>query len=733
MVDLAQPMMSTPGSVLTDPTRQPIVQTTVSVEVPKNEVRRGKPYEKALIQKWIMQARVPSWLRDGWDQWKKDREYLHTEVFAADDARKLTVNLAARAIQKKEQKIAPSNADVSVTWQRGVGSVDDVRQDAIRQVKAMFEAQGIPLQAPVLIMGADKAEQEYRDELSAKERYCTTSEAIVKKLWDEAKGTLVAQHLGRQAMTVGPAFLKIGWQREFGKDSLGRMRTDDAQDQLKLLGFRSAEYANGLFGQDDPRYGELMMLSDFARQVGRKVMDGDVEPGSLPFQAWKQIADTRDGEPVPSRWLPEPDVWQGATVDTVRPESLRWDWRVPFSRMHESMWIMEQVLMDADDCAARFSLTPAERDLLGTRNQEIPGQRRTNANPSASSEAANPDLTDFEAQVQENQVVVWERWDKSLRRRCIFVEGIDRFLVNEVPGVVAPDFYPYVQLAFDEFDGKHLPISTVTFLRKIQNAINQRLTDGEESLWASMKRYLVKKGAFKDGELEKLRGATPHDVIEVESPDEIAKSLQELASDDWRADKYDLDQLFRLFELVSGMSISELGVTGQADFATEAAIADAASKSTSDRHGSIMAKALSKAMTIILHYAATSLSEKVVKGLVGRAAYWPLAPTRMDLLRTLSITVAAAGSTEAANNKAATQVKEAMVAIQGVLNLRQMALQQGATFDAVPLLKTIFRTINLDAPVREVLSFNQTPQIGMAMPGQQPGQPNLPPPGVPAA
>jgi hypothetical protein len=245
-----------------------------------------------------------------------------------------------------------------------------------------------------------------------------------------------------------------------------------------------------------------------------------------------------------------------------------------------------------------------------------------------------------------------------------------------------------------------------------------------------MKRYLVKKNAFKDGELEKLRGAVPHDTIEVESPDEIKATFIEIASEDWNPEKYNLDQLFRLFELVSGMSISELGVTGQADFATEAAIADAASKATNDRHAEVMAKALTKAMTIILHYACTSMSERVVKGLVGTAAYWPQAPTRMDLLRSMAIQVQAAGSTEAAHAKAATQVKEAMTAVQGVLNLRAMAMQQGATFDAQPLLKTIFRTINLDTPVREILSFDQA----AAMPMPAPGQPALPgPPGVPAS
>jgi hypothetical protein len=738
MVDLAPLQLSSPGSIVSDPSRQvsAVVQESaaVAVEVQPNTVREGKPYEAALIRKWIDQSRVPSWLRSGWEQWKKDRDYLHTEVFDNANARHLTVNLAARAIQKKEQKVAPTNADVSVNHRRGVGSVADVRKDAIRAAKAKFDAIGMPPQAPVLMFAAEQAAQAYKDEMEAKERYCQTSEAIVKLLMDEAKTTTTGQLWAKQAMTVGPAWVKVGWQRDFGRDSLGRSRNDDTQDQIKLLGLRSAEYANGQFGQDDPRYAELIMLSEFARQVGKKVMDGAVEPGSLPFAQWKGIADTRDQEPVPPQWLPEPEVWQGAVVDTVRPEAMRWDWRIPFERWSETPWVMEQNLMDVDLCASQYGLTPAERDRLGTKDAQIPGQNTSaNNTPSASSESADPNRGTFEDQVQQNQIVVWERWDKSLRRRCIFVEGLNRFLVDETPGLVAPGFFPYVPLAFDTFDGAHLPVSTVMFIRKIQNAINQRLTDAEESLWASMKRYIVKRGAFRDGEIEKLRGAMPHDTIEVESPDDIVKSMQEIAGDDWNPNKYSLDGLFRLFELVSGMSISELGVTGQADFATEAAIADAASKATNDRHSNIMAAALTNVATIILHYASTAMSEKVVKRLVGQAAYWPQAPTRMDLLRGLSITVSAAGSTEAAHAKAATQVKEAMSALGQVLQLRQMVIMQGGTFDIDPLTTSIFRTINLDRPVREVLSFQQTPQLAgpPGMPGQ-PGLPGQPQPGQPA-
>jgi hypothetical protein len=717
----------------------------VAVEVPaENNIRHGKPHEQQLIKKWIVQAQVPSWLKDAYDQWERDRQYLHTKVFKSDDPRAMTVNLAARAVQQKCTKISPNDADVSVRHERGVGCIADVRRDAIREANAIFKANGIPVQAQALVMAAEQAEQSFREELEAKERFAQTSEALVKKLWNEACGTETAQTFAMQAMTVGPAWLKIGWQRDYGRDSLGRSRNDDVQDQIALLTLRASEYANGQFTQDDPRFGELIRLSDYARQVGRSVASGETDPGKrIPFVAWKQIADTRDGEPAPAAWLPEPQVWQGATVDTVRPEALRWDWRVPFERWHESPWVMEQNLMDVDECAARYGLSPAERDLLGGKCQDIAEIRRGVNTPGTQGEQADPSRSTYEDTVQRGQVVVWERWDRQLHRHCIFVEGLDFFLLDESPRLKAPGFYPYVPIGFNTFDGAHLPLSDVTFLRKVQDAINQRLTDAEESLWASMKRYIVKKDAFKDGEIAKLRSAVPHDVIEVKSPEEIAKTFQEIASDDWNPNKYNLDQLFRLFELVSGMSISELGVVGQAEFATEAAIANASSQANNNRHANVMAKALTRAMTIIHHYAVTSYSEVVVKGMVGRAAYWPQPPTRMDLIRAMGIKVQAAGSSQAARSQAGTQFRDTISAVNGILDLRAKALMQGATFNADPLLTAAFRTIDTDTPVREILSFaNAAPQMAgptggppmrLPGPGAAPGvDPNAPQPAIPA-
>lgn len=600
-----------------------------------------------------------------------------------------------------------------------------------------MEAAGIPIQAPILVSAADDAEQRYADELEARSRMAQTGEALIKKLWDQSFGTQTARQLASAAMTVGLGWLKIGWQHDYGRDCLSRMRSEEQLDQLRLLALRSAEFASGCFGVDDERYGELIQLSDYARVVAAQVTQGDLEPGSIPFAAWGSIQDTRIGTPVPPSLLPEVESWQGPTIDLVRPEALRWDWTVPITRWREAAWVMEQNLYDVDDAAAMFGLTPEERDqLAGPKNRD---QASGNATPStAEGNSADPSRGDYESQVQRGKVVVWERWDRRTHRRTVFAEGLDRFLLDDVVRDAPPGFYRYVPVCFNDMDGAHLPHSDVRFMRKIQDAINQRLTDSEESLWASMKRYLVRRGAFKDGELDKLRSARPHDVIEVDDPDGIVAGFKEIASDDWNAAKYDLNALFRLFELVSGMSISQLGVTGQANFAEEAKIANQSSQQSSGRHGMAIAEALTTSMRIIMHDAFTHMSQKQARFLVGDAAFWPMPPSRMALMRGLRVKVEAAGSRQAAKAAAGQEAREAMTALGQAIDLRARGAQAGVRVNINPLVSAISRAIDVEAPSRDIVQVDDVaapPSPAMQQPGvaPQPGGPAATAPAAPAS
>jgi hypothetical protein len=699
--------------------------------VPENVVHEGGEDVAALIRKWIDEARVPSWLKAGWERWKSDRKYLSEDLFAGD-SRTLTVNLAARLVESKLTQCLPTEADLSVRHERGVGDGGMVRRDAIRKAFAQQQASmaqarslGMPVQLDpaALIKAADDAEQDYQLELEAVERFAATCEAVGHKQFKLANATEILQRAGRGAFTTGIQWIKVGWERDYRKDSTGRRSRPDSQDQLALLALRAAEFAANRFGRSDPQYAELEHLSRYARAQARKVLAGWGDE-RLPFDQWAKIADTRDDEVVPGTLLPEPETWQQVTYDIVPPENMRWDWGCPIAQWREAGWFMEQVLMTVDQAAAKFGLTPAEKERIASPPKRM-GQQTAQAvgGGNAASEQADPERSTFESPMQNGKVVVWDRWDAQSFRHCLFIEGLNRLLVDEVPDLTVPWFFPYVPVFFNLVDGAHLPISEVRFIRKVNDAINQRLTDGQESLWASMKRYLVKQGSFRAGELEKLRGSQPHDVIEVEDPQGIKEAMREIASDDWNPEKYNLDQLFRLLELVSGVSLSQLGVVNVAKFATEAAISNQSSQENDQRHAIELGKVATMLAEATLTLAVPSLSEKAVRKMVRGSVYWPVPATREDLMSGLGIRVDAAGSREQATAKAAKGMQDAMAALGQVFTLKIQAAQAGMELDETPLVSAIFKTVDLDMPVREVLrkAPMQAPQQPGLPGGQMPG------------
>lgn len=692
----------------------------ISTDARPDEIREAGPSVRAEIRQWVADAKVPGWLTAAWNRWDEDQKYVHTQLFCDGDSRRFTINLAARLIQAKMASIMPSDADVMIKHERPVADAAMVRRDAMREAHAKMVSSGSPPDPMALITAAEQAEMDFRQETEARERFASTSEALVKKLADEAQMTKNTRMMTNATFTTGLSWLKVGWQEDYGRDSVGTHRTDDIQDQVAMLALRASEYAAGNFGEEDPRYGELIHLTKYVKAIGEKVVTGQSEDQRLSFSQWSSMADTRDDSVAPPEWLPEPDRWQGATIDFVAAKSMRWDWRFPFSQWENAPWVQEQVLYDIDEAAAMFGLTPAERDLISSPNRErSKGSQHQQA--SANNDDADPDKYDYESTIQGGKVVVWDRWEKKTRRHVVFIEGLDRHLIDETPEITTPWFYPWVTQAFNEFDGAMIPASEVRFLRKICDAINQRLTDSQESLWASMKRYIVKKGAFKDGELDKLRASDPHDVIEMEDPEEIRKSFQEIASDDWNGEKYRLEDLYRLLELVMGMSLAQLGVADVANTATEASIADSRAQQQSARHGLILAESMQKVLTAIHHYAVTALSQKTVRGLVGRAAYWPMPPNRLDLLRGMRVKVEAAGNRVAARTKAAEDLKNAMGSLSAILDLKGKAQMMGLDLDITPLMSAALRASDIDAGMRDL--FQARPMSAIASNQAAPGQP----------
>jgi hypothetical protein len=727
------------------PAQAPVV-TMPSQEKPK--IRVGTPSEQALIQRMEREMRVPSWLREGWEQWQADRDYVGITAFALGDSRSLGVNLAARAIQAKLTRIRPDEADLSVKQERSVGSIDWARKDAIRAADQTFRQMGANPDPQALILAAEEAERNYRLLDERRERFAVTGETVVAKQMKSCNITKFLERCAMATFTCSIAWAKTGWQSDYTKDSMGRRRQNDSQDQIALLHVRAGEFAAGYFTEGDAKYQEYMDLSDYARQQAVGAINGAATPDPRLLDV-ASLAETQPGSPVPQTMVAEPERWQAPTIDFVRPENMRWDWRVSPANHAEGDWVAEQILMDRDEAAGRLGLTPEEAGMLGSgytwttqdnlKNPRLPG-----------TEPPEPGTSDYESSAQNGKVVVWDRCDFKTGRRYMWAAGLSFLHINEPLPMYDEIRSPYECLIFNEFDGMPLPISEIRFLRKIQDAINQRLTDENESLWASMKRYIVKAGAFTPEELAKMRGSTPHDVMECIDPVGIKESWMAISSDDWDATKYSLDGLFRLFELVMNMSMSELGVVQVANTATEANIADQQSQASSDRHAAALADFDSRIANKFLHMDAAYLGQKQVARLCGSTqVVWPSPQTREELIYGMRLEVSAAGNRRQAKGREVANLNSALDILRKIFAAKAEGAMVGEELDVQALAAPALRLADVRGPAREAIKSKPAaaPQQPQMPPQGQPGQPGateqhqspgattrgLPPPSMPTA
>ena len=660
------------------------------------------------INQWISQARVPTWLRSGWDRWKEDREYVSRKLFE-QEVGALVVNLPARILQTKLAKIMPTDSDLSVKAARTVDAIEWQRRDAMREYAQQVQAEGLTIDPKALIAEADEAENDARLEQEGRERFAQTVEVLCKTLFDEADGNDKITRACLSAMTVGVAWIKVLWTEDASSDAAARDDIDDLADLQSRHDHLLARLESGDINEGSPEFTDLEHLQRLLAKANANGSGGlDPDANALTPMG----ADERTGTTAPEGWDPVPQRESRIAIDLPRPENMRWDWRVGLDRISEAEWIAEQVLMDLDEVCARYRLSVEERERLesGIAQQKTATSRDPSVFGPSTGHAPDPDGVNDESATQRGKIVVWERWDRPLRRHTIFVEGLDRFLVDEEVAAGPAWFFPYECLVFNDQDGANVPPSDIRFLRHVCDAINQRLTDGQQSLWSSMKRYLVKRGAFREGELEKLRGSRPHDVIEADDPDAIKNSFVEIASDDWNPAKYALDDLFRLLELVMGMSLSELGVVNNAKFATEAQISNEQSQTNAGRHAAVLSRVLTRIMRGIAIYAIGGLDHDTVRLICGKASLWPLPATREALMRQTHIRVVAAGSTTQAQSDQAKSLKEAIASIGAIIDLRMRAMQAGMEMDVQPLLGAAFRlTPNLESQVREVVKVNALP------------------------
>jgi hypothetical protein len=171
------------------------------------------------------------------------------------------------------------------------------------------------------------------------------------------------------------------------------------------------------------------------------------------------------------------------------------------------------------------------------------------------------------------EIDVWEVWDIDTRMVYIMIPGVDFFLNKYEPVNTGPQWFPFFYLWFNEMSGHFYAPSDVELQMPLQDELNEIRSHAREYRKATLPRLMIGKGAMSPEEIAKFEQSHPFQVIEVEKPDDIQKTLQRFEGIDYNPALVSVAEAMMEMQLMAGMPAAGLGGVKTAELATEVAFA----------------------------------------------------------------------------------------------------------------------------------------------------------------
>ena len=468
--------------------------------------------------------------------------------------------------------------------------------------------------------------------------FSKTLEIVAKRLTDEAGFKKKLGGAIQDVQTYGISWLKMTTQQDLGKDPIGASRQNDQLDNVARLRSLMEQYQEGEFDETNARYKDMTDLEDtirtymagniredIARNPPQPVPQTDPTTGQetlVPDPADPRLAQLQNFEDptaqVEAGMLPEVPVFLGLNIDAVQPQDMRFDWNITRPEdFYDAGWVAHRVYMDQDSITDRWSIDDEDWVKLksGVKNASK-RDKSSYEDPSNRNRLDDKTINDRHA--------IWEMWDKVSNRRYVWVQGMEKFLVNEVVKITWHNFFPFFPLVFNRVTGRFLPMSDVRLQRPLQEEINTKRTHEREACAAAYPRYMVAAGTLEEDEKEKLENARPFAVIELKRPDEVMKYFHNIAADKPDPLLYDVSKAIREIEISAGIPQQAAGGVGGAEFATEVAVANQQMGVQSDRRKTLIEDLIHDVNECAIEMALQLFPEENIKAIAGPGAVWPL-------------------------------------------------------------------------------------------------------------
>jgi hypothetical protein len=392
----------------------------------------------------------------------------------------------------------------------------------------------------------------------------------------------------RRALTVGVAYVKLGFERVMQKRPDVVAKLSDINERLGTL-----------------------------ERLAADIADQESDPDSAEAEQLKLLVQDLQQE-----------------VEFIAHEGLTFDYPSSFSIIPDTKCVHLRGFLGSDWVAEEYILSPNEvKEIYGKDvGKSFTSYRRPDAGLDAGVRAnflqLSADDKDKGTGDDKQCCCVWEIYNRKDGLVYVACDGYPDFLRE--PG--APDtplerFWPWFTLTFNETDHEDevFPPSDVRLMRDMQLDYNTARQGTREHRRAARPKTVVSAGALDPEDVEKLESHPANAILELnglQPGQKVDDLLQPFTGPEINPALYDVSPYFEDTLRVVGFQEANMGPTNS-DTATQSQIAEASRTTTMDSN----VDDLDDLLTHLAKYGGqllfANVSEATVKRIVGPGAVWP--------------------------------------------------------------------------------------------------------------
>jgi hypothetical protein len=393
----------------------------------------------------------------------------------------------------------------------------------------------------------------------------------------------------RRALTVGVAYVKLGFERVMQKRPDVIAKLSDINERLGTLERLAADIADD---ESDPDSAEAEQL---------RLMVQDLQ----------------------------------AEQEFIAHEGLTFDYPSSFSIIPDTKCIHLRGFLGSDWVAEEYILSPNEvKEIYGRDvGKNYTSYSRPDGGMNAGARASGlmqlgPNEKEKGTGADKQCCCVWEIYNRKDGLVYVACDGYPDFLRE--PG--APDtplerFWPWFTLTFNETDHEDdiFPPSDVRLMKDMQLDYNTARQGMREHRRAARPKTVVSAGALDAEDIEKLESHPSNAILEInglQPGQKVGELLQAFTGPEINPALYDVAPYFEDTLRVVGFQEANMGPTNS-DTATQSQIAEASRTTTMDSN----VDDLDDLLTHLARYGGqllfSNVAEATVKRIVGPGAVWP--------------------------------------------------------------------------------------------------------------